>query len=100
MLRTMKTTAEFQPCIFPFYETYNSLKVLYDIDLKQSSYTIPAQTLYRGTPLRDGDVNRLKPGTFIEVLGFMSTSKNSEKALEFCDQNRYLFVIEVPNLVI
>jgi hypothetical protein len=32
-------------------------------------------TLYRGCKLSKKDFNQLKPGTFIEMFGFMSTSK-------------------------
>lgn len=81
MLRTMKTTEEFRPCIFPFYENYHAIKYYYNKDLSQSLRKIKAQTLYRGAKLRKRDFNVLQPGVFIEMFGFMSTSKNLQRAL-------------------
>ena len=81
MLRTMKTTEEFRPCIFPFYENYHAIKLYYNKDLSQSLRKIKAQTLYRGAKLRKRDFNVLQPGVFIEMFGFMSTSKNLQRAM-------------------
>lgn len=81
MLRTMKTTEEFRPCIFPFYENYHAIKHYYNKDLSQSLRKIKAQTLYRGAKLRKRDFNVLQPGVFIEMFGFMSTSKNLQRAM-------------------
>jgi hypothetical protein len=37
-------------------------------------------TLYRGTRLREKDFKSLKAGVFIEMFGFMSTSKSLKQA--------------------
>ncbi len=34
------------------------------------------------------------------MFGFMSTSKNLERAKEFCDRDGYIFIITVPSLTI
>ncbi len=34
------------------------------------------------------------------MLGFMSTSKNLNRAKQFCDRDGYIFVISVPELTI
>ena len=80
MLRTMKTPEEFRPCILPFNETYHSVKMYYLHNLLKNKRKIPAQTVYRGAKLRKRDFNNLNIGTYIEMLGFMSTSKNLERA--------------------
>ena len=49
-------------------------------DLVENNRVIPAQTLYRGTKLRLRDFKALIPNTYIEMFGFMSTSKNFERA--------------------
>lgn len=100
MLRTMKTTEEFKPCIFPFYENYQAIKVFYKKDLEAWGRKIPAQTLYRGAKLRKRDFLVLKPGVFIEMFGFMSTSKNKQRAVEFTDRDGYIFIIHIPEMEI
>ena len=75
MLRTMKTTEEFKPCIFPFYENYQAIKIFYKQYLDENKRVIPAQVLYRGAKLKRRDFEVLQPGVFIEMYGFMSTSK-------------------------
>jgi hypothetical protein len=52
-------------------------------------------TLFRGCKLSKKDFNQLKPGVFVEMFGFMSTSKSEERALDFVDRDGYLFVIHV-----
>lgn len=52
-------------------------------------------TLYRGCKLSKKDFNQLKPGTFVEMFGFMSTSKSHDRALDFVDRDGFLFVIHV-----
>ena len=76
----MKTTQEFKPCILPFNETYHSIKMFYTQDLVDNKRKIFQQTLYRGARLRKRDFNSLKVGSYIEMLGFMSTSKSFERA--------------------
>ena len=51
MLRTMKTTDEFRPCILPFNETYQAIKCFYS----RKKSKIAKQTLYRGAKLRKKD---------------------------------------------
>ena len=80
MLRTMKTTDEFRPCILPFNETYHAIKCFYKQNNKGK---IKKQTLYRGAKIRKKDLEGLKPNVYIEMFGFMSTSKNFERAKEF-----------------
>lgn len=65
MLRTMKTTEEFKPCVFPFYENYHAIKMIYMNELVENNRRIPAQTLYRGAKLRLRDFMSLVPGAFI-----------------------------------
>lgn len=50
--------------------------------------------------MRLRDFQCLSPGVFIEMFGFMSTSKNLERAKEFCDRDGYIFIITVPSLTI
>jgi hypothetical protein len=95
MLRTVKTSEEFKPCNLPFHETYHSIRLYYHNFLKESNEEVPEMTLYRGCKLSKKDVNQLKPGAFVEMFGFMSTSKSRERALEFVDRDGYLFVIHV-----
>ena len=52
LLRTMKTTDEFRPCVLPFNETYHSIKTFY----KLKKGIVPKQTLYRGAKLRKRDL--------------------------------------------
>ena len=96
MLRTMKTAEEFRPCIFPFYENYHAVQHFYKRDMEKSSRRIAAQTLYRGAKLRQRDFRVLEPGVFVEMFGFMSTSKSLQRAQEFTDRDGYIFVIHVP----
>ena len=42
----------------------------------------------------------LEPGIFLEMFGFMSTSKSLQRAQEFTDRDGYIFVIHVPELMI
>lgn len=56
---------------------------------------MPAMTLYRGSKLKLRDFKSLQPGVFIEMYGFMSTSKSLESAKKFADQDGYIFVIQV-----
>lgn len=79
MLRTMKTTQEFKPCVLPFNETYHSIRFFYQKELLPSR-KLQQMTLYRGTRLRLKDFQSLKPGVFIEMFGFMSTSKSLQQA--------------------
>ena len=51
--------------------------------------------LYRGARLKKRDFNCLEPGVFIEMYGFMSTSKSIETAKKFTDRDGYVFVIHV-----
>lgn len=52
-------------------------------------------TLYRGCKLSKKDSAQLKPGIFVEMFGFMSTSKSEDRALDFVDRDGYLFVIHI-----
>jgi len=52
-------------------------------------------TLYRGCRLSKKDFNQLKIGVFIEMFGFMSTSKSEERALDFVDRDGFVFVIHI-----
>ena len=51
--------------------------------------------LYRGAKLKKRDFQNILPGTFIEMYGFMSTSKSIETAKKFTDKDGYVFVIHV-----
>ena len=58
-------------------------------------------TLYRGARLNVGDLNRLRPGVFIEMYGFMSTSEKKDIALNFTDsKSGIIFKIQIPEMVI
>lgn len=96
MLRTTKTTEEFRPCILPFNETYHSIKLFYNTELEKKKRKIEAQTLYRGAILREKDFKKLKKSVYIEMFGFMSTSKNFNRAADFTQELGYIFVIHVP----
>ena len=54
--------------------------MFYTQDLVDNKRKIFQQTLYRGARLRKRDFNSLKVGSYIEMLGFMSTSKSFERA--------------------
>ena len=56
---------------------------------------VPKMELYRGAKLKKRDFQNLLPGTFIEMYGFMSTSKSIETAKKFTDKDGYVFVIHV-----
>jgi hypothetical protein len=60
MLRTLKTTEEFKPCILPFHETFHSVKLFYQDFLKEKQRKLPAMTLYRGAKLKKRDFKQLK----------------------------------------
>lgn len=65
--------------------------------LEKNNDTIPAYTLYRGAPVKKGELNLLKKGSYIELLGFVSTSKNEQIVREkfLTKSDYYLFVITV-----
>lgn len=100
MLRTVKTTEEFSPCILPFNETYHSIKQFYNHEMEQNKRKIHKKTVYRGTKMKKKDFRLLKKGVFIEMFGFMSTSKSLEKAATFTDESKYVFVIHIPEMII
>jgi hypothetical protein len=52
-------------------------------------------TLYRGAKLKKKDFYSLNKGDFIEMFGFMSTSKSLSSAQKFTDKDGYIFVIHV-----
>lgn len=54
--------------------------------------------LYRGAKLKTRDFKSLEPGVFIEMYGFMSTSKSLESAKKFTDKDGYIFVIHVREM--
>lgn len=59
MLRTLKTTEEFKPCILPFNETYHSIKYFYHESVKEYNGKIPKMELYRGAKLKMRDFKSL-----------------------------------------
>ncbi len=59
MLRTLKSTEEFKPCILPFNENYHAIKLYYQEYLKEHNRKIPAMELYRGAKLKLRDFNSL-----------------------------------------
>ena len=50
--------------------------------------------------MREKDFKCLKKNSYIEMFGFMSTSKNFERASDFADQAGYMFIITVPSMKI
>lgn len=56
---------------------------------------MPPMTLYRGARLKKRDYKMLREGDFIEMFGFMSTSKSRQSAEKFTDSDGYLFIINV-----
>jgi hypothetical protein len=52
-------------------------------------------TLFRGCKISKKDFSRLKEGVFVEMFGFMSTSKSEDRAKDFVDRDGYIFVIHV-----
>lgn len=74
--------------------------MFYQKDLLPSR-VLPKMTLYRGTRLKLRDFLFLKPGVFIEMFGFMSTSKKEEQAKKFAESaDSYMFVIHVNETTI
>lgn len=58
-------------------------------------------TLYRGAPLSRSDFKTLQPGNFVELLGFISTSKSYEKAKGFLDRkDSYMLVFRIKKIEI
>jgi hypothetical protein len=51
--------------------------------------------VYRGTKLRNSDTKTLEVGSYIELLGFTSTSLSKKEAEKFMDQDSYLFEIHI-----
>ena len=80
MLRTLKNPKEFHPCTLPFNETYNAIKLFYRERLIKNKRKIKPMTLYRGSKLSRSDLNKIRPGVYIEMYGFMSTSSDKEVA--------------------
>ena len=74
---------------------YNSVKIYYNEYLSEHSRKLPGMQLYRGARLKKRDFNSLKPGVFIEMFGFMSTSKSLDSAKKFTDKDGYVFIINV-----
>ena len=82
---------------------YWAIKHYYKKYLEENERIIPKQTVYRGTKLKKHDLKSLEDNednSFIEIFGFMSTSKSIEKAKGFGikaeKKNPVLFVIEIP----
>jgi len=61
---------------------------------------MPAMTLYRGAKLKKSDYKALKEGDYIEMFGFMSTSKSKQSAEQFTDRDGYMFVIHISERTI
>ena len=79
---------------------YWAIKHYYKKYLEDNDRIIPKKTVYRGTKLKKHDLKSLEDNSFIEIFGFMSTSKSMEKAKGFGSntekKNQILFVIEIP----
>ncbi len=76
MLRVCRNVEEFKPLTIPFNENYNAIKYFYNHTLQTQSNELPSYQLYRGASVKQMDFNQLKQGDFIELLGFVSTSKD------------------------
>ncbi len=63
--------------------------------LTEINRNIEDMVLYRGSKINKRDFESLKKGVFIEMFGFMSTSKNIERAKSFTDREGYIFVIHI-----
>jgi len=50
---------------------------------------------YRGAKLRSSDVKALQIGSYIELLGFTSSSLKKSEAEKFMDNDSYLIEIQV-----
>lgn len=51
--------------------------------------------VYRGTKLRNSDIKTLTVGSYIELLGFTSTSLKKKEAEKFMDGDSFLFEIHI-----
>ena len=51
--------------------------------------------VYRGAKLRNSDIKVLEVGSYIELLGFTSTSLKRSEAEKFMDGDSYLFEIHI-----
>ena len=56
--------------------------------------------VYRGAKLKRSDFKSLEVGSYIELLGFTSTSLSIEVAKKFMDNDAYLFEIHIDNCAV
>lgn len=89
ILRISRSPEEFRPCTIPFNETYHSILYFYRRH-RQESRAVKRMKTYRGSKLRNSDVENLRIGSYIELLGFTSTSLKREQAEKFMDNDSYL----------
>ncbi len=73
ILRLSHTAEEFRPVTIPFNETYHAIKHYYQRYRKEGPSSKRIVT-YRGAKLRNNDAASLEVGSYIELLGFTSTS--------------------------
>lgn len=74
ILRLSRSSEEFRPCTIPFNETYHAIRHYYKKYLNETNRVFKKFITYRGAKLRNSDVKSLSIGSYIELLGFTSTS--------------------------
>ena len=99
-LRVCRKVQHFSPLTIPFNENYHAIKHYYNLMLENNNDTIPQYQLYRGAPLKKGDLKLLKKDSYIELLAFISTSKNKQYVIDnFLNKaDDYLFIINIKPL--
>lgn len=93
ILRLSRTAEEFRPCTIPFNETYHAIKHYYKKYRLETKNKKKQIVVYRGAKLRNSDVKALAVGSYIELLGFTSTSLKRSEAEKFMDGDSFLFEI-------
>jgi hypothetical protein len=81
-----RSSEEFHPCALPFNETYHAIRYFYNL----SRHEKKSFKAYRGCKLKLSEVNSLAKGSYIELLGFASSSLDKNIALKFMDGDSYL----------
>ena len=82
ILRVSNSSESFRPVAIPFNENYHAIKTFY-LEYKKQVTRPKKLVCYRGSTLRKSDVERLKVGGFVELLGFTSTSVSRREAEKF-----------------
>jgi hypothetical protein len=93
LLRLARSSEEFRPCTVPFNETYQAIKHFHSLSSNRKGFRA-----YRGAKLKGAEVNALAIGSYVELLGFTSSSLDRTVAMRFMDEDSYLIVIEAEGM--